>query len=202
MSITLADTPITLTYHIYKHKDNEECVDNVTETQAINDKNNDPTEPIPCVNPDCSAELIHDYTHVVDNTFPLIDTEKETRIDELSTHERTVLLGMLLQSLSRNWGNIESRLGMIGYICNMENGTELSPETLHPIREACLTLYTRNQLPPKTHDGRRFRGNGDGTFNAVWKHTNKTKDELKKLRHYIPNDTHWTKENIESLHTE
>ena len=85
-----------------------------------------------------------------------LDNSIKEKIDNLSDFEKAVLLAMTMESLRGYWGEPETRLGIVAYLCDTISNT--LPKTLLKAVKHNAYMFTGHLI-----DGRIFR-DGDRKF--------------------------------------
>ena len=183
----------TRKFHIYEHRDGEDCGDDTFGGRAMNVERTDVTKDS---TPDCSGvgcenELVYDRTVETEASPPEPPQHRREFIDGLSDHERALMLGMAMESIRGNWTRLEKRLGIIEYICEVGVGDQLSDEFVDAAKGAAKNLWTKKQVPYLYPDGRRFRGSRDGRYGKLWDEVEKDHTKMRSIAGHLPHDMTW-----------
>jgi hypothetical protein len=178
-------------YHVFEHRDGEECDDRFGggRTRRADTITKDDT--FTCISHECDNELVYSHTIEYDESLPEVPDFRRTYIEALSDYERALLLGMTMESIRGSWTQLNKRLGIIGYICDVGVGEQLSDDFINSTKDNAQRLWRRRHLPHKHPDGRLFRGNYDGTYGKLWDEVEQDIETMESLASFIPNDLTW-----------
>lgn len=201
---TPTDEEQTKKYLVFEHKDGEDCNESLAGGRTHpKDSDVDKDDTFECVGLKCdNGELVYQRTVEIKTTVPEPSNKKVEFIDNLSSYERELYLGMVMESMRGSWLQPKERLQIIVYLCESNIDGYLSEEFLQTTKESAKGMYRRIKLPHKHIDGRQFRGNHDGCYGKLWNIVPKDIEIMRELSSYIPNDESWYEYKFEKLEEE
>lgn len=182
----------TITYEIYKHASPTSCSEGPLSYRKDRGGHRDE-----CFM--CDTELEQVDTEVISTELVDPDDSVIEQCERCSDYERAVFLGMNMESLRGNWSQVTERCAIVGAICDMGVGDELSDEFLESARSKAVTLTVRKRATGQYPDGRMFRGQTDGCYGKLWDEVDKDPQIMRRFATYIPHDMTFDKHYFDRL---
>jgi len=182
--------PSTVRYDIYKHVDSDsDCGVPGLALQQPSHRD---------VCPSCRQPVTYVRTELVRDELPSAPYSRDM-IASLPNYERTLFLGMVMESIRGNCTVLTDRLGIIGAIVDIGVGEYLDDSFLDATERRAKRLYHRKRITYAVADGRDFRGTKPGTYGALWEQVETDPGVMRELARYIPNDWTWTNRRFRTL---
>jgi hypothetical protein len=189
------------TYLIYEHRNKQDCNKGLGGGRAIKEgRDGYDTGTTPeCLGVGCETPLVFKRKETIKDEFPEPSEQAEEYINELSNHERALLLGMSMESVRGSWVQLEQRLSIIGHLCEVGVGDQLSDGFIEEVEKTGKMLWRRERVDHLHPDGRAFRGDTDGRYGKLWQEVEQDIQIMKRLSEHIPNDLTWTPRKFQQI---